>query len=84
MVESARVASVHDPRLKSFYERVKGRRGDQKAIVAVANKMLKIIWFMLTRREEYQSTNRKMYAKKQYGHGWQKAGSRKQPGGRLS
>ena len=27
MVESARVASVHDPRLKSFYERVKGRRG---------------------------------------------------------
>ncbi|MCW4045523.1 MAG: IS110 family transposase [Candidatus Bathyarchaeota archaeon] len=64
MVESARVASVHDPRLRAFYERVRERRGDQKAIVAVANKMLKIIWFMLTKREEYESANKKRYAKK--------------------
>jgi transposase len=64
MVESARVAANHDPRLRSFYERVKERRGDQKAIVAVANKMLKIIWFMLKRKEEYESTNKKRYMKK--------------------
>ena len=31
------------------------RRGDQKAVVAVANKMLKIIWFMLVRKEPYES-----------------------------
>ena len=64
IVESARVASTHDPRLRSFYERVKGRRGDQKAIIATANKMLKIIWFMLTRKEVYESANRKRYIKK--------------------
>ena len=64
IVESARVASTHDPRLRSFYERVRSRRGDQKAIIAIANKMLKIIWFMLTRREAYESANRKRYIKK--------------------
>jgi transposase len=64
MVEAARSASIHDPRLRAFYERVKERRGDQKAVVAVANKMLKIIWFMLTRREEYESTNRERYKTK--------------------
>jgi transposase len=64
MVEAARVASVFDPRLRAFYERVAERRGDQKAVVALANKMLKIIWFMLTKREAYESANRKRYAKK--------------------
>lgn len=64
MVESARVAVNHDERLKSFYERIKYRRGDQKAIVATANKMLKIIWTMLTRREPYESRNEKSYEKK--------------------
>jgi len=64
MVEAARVAVSHDDRLKRFYERVKRRRGDQKAIIAVANKMLKIVWFMLTRREHYQSANQKRYERK--------------------
>ena len=64
MVEAARVAVNHDDRMRAFYERVKHRKGDQKAIVAVANKMLKIIWFMLTRREPYESRNEKRYQKK--------------------
>jgi transposase len=64
MVEAARVAVVNDPRMRSFYERVKHRRGDQKAIIAVANKMLKITWFMLTRREPYESRNEKRYHRK--------------------
>ena len=59
-----RVATVFDPRLKVFYERVAKRRGDQKAAVAVANKMLKIIWFMLTREEAYESVDEKRYAVK--------------------
>jgi transposase len=63
MVESARVASVHDPRLRVLYERVKRRRGDQKAVVALACKMLKIIWFMFTRKEECESTNKKRLRK---------------------
>ena len=64
MVEAARVASLYDPRLKAFYERVAARRGDQKAVVAVANKMLKIIWFMLTRKEVYASVDENRYGKK--------------------
>jgi hypothetical protein len=64
MVEAARVAAVHDSRLRTFYERVRERRGDQKAVVALACKMLKIVWFMLTKREEYESANRKRFVKK--------------------
>ena len=37
--------------------RVKARRGDQKAVVAVANKML-------NRKEQYESVDGKRYAKK--------------------
>ena len=64
MVEAATVAVSHDPRMRSFYERVKHRRGSQKAIIAVANKMLKITWFMLTRKEPYESRNQKRYQQK--------------------
>lgn len=64
MVEAARIAVVHDERFGAFHARVGARRGDQKATVAVANKMLKIIWTMLTRRETYCGVNEKGYGKK--------------------
>jgi len=64
MVEAARSAVRHDERMRRFYERVKRRRGDGKVIVAVACKMLKIIWFMLTRREPYMSRNERRYGVK--------------------
>jgi hypothetical protein len=43
---------------------VKRRRGDGKAVVAVACKMLKVIWFMLSRGEVYQSRNEGRYGVK--------------------
>ena len=64
MVEAARVAANNDARLSEFYERVKQRRGNQKAVVAVACKMLKIIWTMLTKNEPYESRNQRRYDKK--------------------
>jgi hypothetical protein len=64
MVEAARVAANNDARLSEFYERVKQRRGNQKAVVAVACKMLKIIWTMLTKDEPYESRNQRRYDKK--------------------
>ena len=64
LVECARIAVRFDGRMRVFYERVKHRRGDQKAIVAVAAKMLKIIWFMLSRREPYESRNHGLYERK--------------------
>ncbi|MEM3697725.1 MAG: IS110 family transposase [Candidatus Bathyarchaeia archaeon] len=66
MVECARVAVRYDVRLGEFYRRVRRRRGEQKALVAVACKMLKIIWFMLTRREPYHSMNERLYGDKLY------------------
>ena len=64
MVEAARMAVRHDGRMRAFYERVKRRRGDGKTVVAVACKMLKIVWFMLSRREAYQSRNEGRYGRK--------------------
>ncbi|MEM2112208.1 MAG: IS110 family transposase, partial [Candidatus Bathyarchaeia archaeon] len=62
--ECARIAVRFDDRLGEFYGRVRRRRGEQKALVAVACKMLKIIWFMLTRREPYSSRNERLYGDK--------------------
>ena len=64
MVEAAWGAVRWDVKLGEFYERVKARRGSQKAIVAVANKMLKIVWVMLVRREPYSGVNLVRYEKK--------------------
>jgi transposase len=64
MVEAAWIAGSHDEKLGGFYERISARRGKQKAAVAVACKMLKIIWFMLTRHETYSGTKEISYEKK--------------------
>ncbi|MEM3097937.1 MAG: transposase, partial [Nitrososphaerales archaeon] len=64
MVEAARVAVNHDEKMKIFYKRVASRNGDQKAIIATANKMLKIIWVMLMKKEPYQSRNETRYKEK--------------------
>jgi hypothetical protein len=63
-VQGVRFAVNHDDRIRVFYELVKHRRGDQKATIPVANKMLKIIWYVLTRWEPYQSRNDKRYQQK--------------------
>jgi hypothetical protein len=64
MVEAARSAVRWDERFCEFYGRVKSRHGGQKAIVAVANKMLKVVWVMLVRRETYGNVNQVRYEEK--------------------
>ena len=66
MIQAANTASVHDDRMKKFYEKVKARNGGRHAIAIthVANKMLRIIWAMLTTNRLYSSCNAKLYAKK--------------------
>jgi transposase len=44
LVQSALIAANYNPYLKSFYERVKARRGTGKAIIALARKFLGIIY----------------------------------------
>jgi len=43
-----------DSHLRVLFLRLKGKRGPKKAIVAVAAEMLRSIWYMLTRDEEYK------------------------------
>lgn len=40
LVEAAQKATRYDPKLKPFYERVSRKKGNQKAVIAVARKML--------------------------------------------
>ena len=44
LVQCALVAQRHSPYLKGFYERIKSRRGTGKAIIALARKLLGIIY----------------------------------------
>jgi transposase len=44
----------YDEHFRTFYERLKIRKGHAKAIVATAKEMLVIIWYLLTRRELYK------------------------------
>jgi len=64
LVQAAQHARQHDPRFKAYYERVAKRRGQQKAIVAVAKEMLVVIWFMLTRHEPYRGQNLQLVERK--------------------
>jgi transposase len=50
LIQSALIAANYSPYLKSFYERVKARRGAGKAIVALARKFLGIIYRTLKNR----------------------------------
>ena len=53
LIQCANVAIRHDEYLRSFYLRIKRRRGHNIAIVATARKMLVCIYFMLKRKEVY-------------------------------
>jgi len=44
LIQSALIAANYSPYLKSFYERVKARRGAGKAIIALARKFLGIVY----------------------------------------
>ena len=42
--------------LREFYDRIRSTKGKKKAIIAVARKMLEILWVLHTRKELYQSS----------------------------
>jgi|WetSurMetagenome_2_1015567.scaffolds.fasta_scaffold14151_3 transposase len=54
MVEVAHVAvRVRNSRLRAFYLRLRAKKGEKIAVVAVARKMLCIIWHLLVKGEKY-------------------------------
>jgi transposase len=64
LIEAAQHASRFDPQLKPFYERVAARRGRQRAIVAVARKLLIYIYQVLAKQEPYRAQRNDLVAKK--------------------
>ena len=54
MVECARVAVRSDPRLKEFYLRLRPKRGERKALIATARKMVAYAFWMLKRYQTYE------------------------------
>jgi hypothetical protein len=54
MVECARVAVRKDTHLREFYLRLKTKRGERKALIAVARKMTAYSYWMLKRNQTYE------------------------------
>ena len=59
LVQAANAAArSKDTYLAAHYQRIKGRRGHHKAIVAVAHSILVIIWHLLTGNQPYSDLGR--------------------------
>jgi transposase len=64
LTQCAQSARQHDPRMREFYERIERKHGPQKAIIAVARKMLTIMYVMLIRNEPYHGENPQLTERK--------------------
>jgi transposase len=53
LTEAAFVAVSTPGPMRAFYQRVRARRGNQIAIVAVARKLAVLFWHLLTREQDY-------------------------------
>lgn len=54
MVECARVAVRKDQHLREFYVRLRQKRGERKALIAVARKMVAYAYWMMKRNQTYE------------------------------
>jgi len=64
LVEAAQHASRHDARLSQFYLRVMKRRGHNRALVAVARKMLVTIYHVLNHHSQYRGLRPELFENK--------------------
>jgi transposase len=54
LVECARVAIRKDPNLKEFYTKLSHKRGEKRALIAVARKLVSYAYWMLKRNVTYE------------------------------
>lgn len=64
LVQCALTAIKYDAHLRTFYDRIRNRRGHATAIVATAKELLVIIWYMLDRNELYRYMDKQRYERK--------------------
>ncbi|MBI5699340.1 IS110 family transposase [Candidatus Saganbacteria bacterium] len=56
LTECAQVASRHSPGLRRIFCRIQRRHGGKVAVIAVARRMLEIVFAVLSRKEEFSET----------------------------
>jgi transposase len=66
MVEAAQIAVLHDPRWKAELVRLEYRLGRNKAIVAIARKMLVVVWHLLSEHAAERKLDLDRLARKFY------------------
>ncbi|MBC8331112.1 MAG: IS110 family transposase [Anaerolineae bacterium] len=57
MVQAARIASQHDPAWQAEMDRLRKRLIYQKAVIAIARKLLVVVWHVLTKGEADRRAN---------------------------
>lgn len=71
LVEAAQMAVKSDPLLKMKFEALQKRMHRNQAIVAIAHRLLKLVWYVLTRRQPYRHFSHERIAYKYLTWAWQ-------------
>lgn len=53
-IEAVTPATMSSPQFRSYYERVKRRKGSKDARVATARKLAEMVWYVWTERRPYE------------------------------
>jgi transposase len=64
MTQAANTAIRTDPRMQAYYERKLRRHHHNVAVTHVANKMLRILWYMLREKRLYNERKERLYQSK--------------------
>ncbi len=70
LVEAARSAVRFEPHWQRVYQRIRSRRGDAIAIVAVARKLLVVIWHLLHEQSIYYHLQPQVFVRKLQEWAW--------------
>jgi transposase len=71
LVEAAQMAVKSDPYWKSRFQEMQRRMHRNQAIVAVARRLLELVWYVLTRRQPYRHFSQERIAYKYLTWAWQ-------------
>ncbi len=64
IIQAANTAARTDYRMKKYYTKIVKRHGHSIAITHVANKMIRIMWYMLKNKENYKDGKPETYQRK--------------------
>lgn len=70
LVEAAQMAVKSDPLLKMKFQALQKRMHRNQAIVAVAHRLLELVWYVLTRRQPYRGFTQERIAYKYLTWAW--------------